>query len=267
VGPWLAARSYTFGVGRRRAEERNARRIERARPLDLPALSSLEITVVLEHEHDPGFLGAAAASYLIRTERGSVLVDVGHGDARHAFEHNARKLGLTDADIDVLDVLDVRRVHNALVLDQGVASTGPLARMLYFHGMVEEQAVLAHLEGKGLVVLIGPCHPGVESILALARHLSDEPLYAIGGGLNLPVTGSRRSAMGVQTQQLFGTGKPPWDRLDEADLDHAIEVLNRAAPRRLLLSAHNSCDHALDRLHREVEAETEILRAGATYRL
>jgi 7,8-dihydropterin-6-yl-methyl-4-(beta-D-ribofuranosyl)aminobenzene 5'-phosphate synthase len=309
VGPWLAARSYAFGAGQRRAEELNTRRIEAARPLDMPALRSLDLTVVVEQRHDPGFLGAAAVSYLVRSERGSLLMDVGGAD-HPALEHNARKLGLTTADIGALlishrqaapagglatrrrkpirlpanlsggtrkpclvpadceaDALDVRRVERAVVLDQGMASTGPLARMLYFRGMMEEQAVVARLKDRGLVVLIGAGHPAIESILALVRRLSDEPLYAIGGGLNLPVTGSRRGRMGVQTQRLFGTGKPVWDRIDEADLDRTIVTLNRAAPQRLLLSAHNSCDHALDRLGREVVAEVEVLRAGATYRL
>jgi 7,8-dihydropterin-6-yl-methyl-4-(beta-D-ribofuranosyl)aminobenzene 5'-phosphate synthase len=139
--------------------------------------------------------------------------------------------------------------------------------MLFFFGLMEEQAIVARLEGKGLIVLTGCGHPTIGMILRMVRRLSDEPLYAIGGGLHLPITRSRGRRMGLETQQVFGTGKPIWSRIDEGDLSRTILELNRAAPRRLLLSAHDSCDHALERLEREVDAEVEVLRAGATYEI
>lgn len=308
VIPWLAARSFRFLSGEREATQLNARRVMRAGPLELPALRSLEITVVVEQEHEEGFLGDAAVSYLIRSDRGSVLMDIGFGTEHPAFPQNANRLDLTMEDVDALlishlhldhmgglaaqrakriclpdgfsagprkpclvpadceaDNLTVQRVDRPTVLEQGLATTGPLARMLYFFGLMEEQAVVARLEGKGLVVLTGCGHPTVEVIMRMVRRLSDEPLYAFGGGLHLPITRSRSRRMGVEMQQLFGTGKPIWSRIDDDDLTSTIRALNHAAPRRLLLSAHDTCDYAIDRLIREVDADVEVFRAGATY--
>jgi hypothetical protein len=42
-----------------------------------------------------------------------------------------------------------------------------------------------------------------------------------------------------------------------------ITRINEAAPKRVLLSAHDTCDHALDRLAGELNAETAVLEAGA----
>jgi len=35
----------------------------------------------------------------------------------------------------------------------------------------------------------------------------------------------------------------------------------------VFLSAHDTCDHALGRMQRELEASTEVLRAGGIYNL
>jgi 7,8-dihydropterin-6-yl-methyl-4-(beta-D-ribofuranosyl)aminobenzene 5'-phosphate synthase len=66
---------------------------------------------------------------------------------------------------------------------------------------------------------------------------------------------------------LLGTGKPPWQRIGDDDLTGTITHINEAAPKRVLLSAHDTCDHALDRLGRELKAKTMVLAAGQTYRL
>jgi hypothetical protein len=34
---------------------------------------------------------------------------------------------------------------------------------------------------------------------------------------------------------------------------------------KFYLSGHDTCDHALDRMMKELDAETQILEAGATY--
>ncbi|MFN2227262.1 MAG: hypothetical protein ACK2UY_13160, partial [Anaerolineae bacterium] len=89
----------------------------------------------------------------------------------------------------------------------------------------------------------------------------------VGGGLHFPVTGGRGNRAGIQFQTLLGTGKPPWQRITDEELGRTIAVLNAAGPQRVYLSAHDTCDHALDRLLNELQAETQVLEAGATYRL
>ena len=69
---------------------------------------------------------------------------------------------------------------------------------------------------------------------------------------------SRRSA---------GTGKPPWRRITDQELGRTIQAINTAAPRKMFLSAHDTCDYSLDRMKRELQAPTEVLTAGSVYDL
>jgi 7,8-dihydropterin-6-yl-methyl-4-(beta-D-ribofuranosyl)aminobenzene 5'-phosphate synthase len=153
------------------------------------------------------------------------------------------------------------------LLAAGMASTGPLARSLFILGHTEEQALLARVKNKGLVLFTGCGHPTIEVILEMAERLSNEPLYALGGGLHFPVTGGRGSRAGIQFQTIMGTGKPPWQRISDEDLSRTISAMNVAGPEKVFLSGHDTCDHALDRMKRELKAESEVLKAGATYRI
>lgn len=153
------------------------------------------------------------------------------------------------------------------LLAAGIGTTGPLSRSLFFLGPVEEQAMLVRLKDRGLVVVTGCGHPGLELILGMARRLVDEPVYAVAGGLHFPVTSGRGHYPGFQAQMLFGTGRPPWRRITNDDLTRAIETLRKANIKRLLLSAHDTCDHAIARFTNELDAEVEVLSAGGTYRL
>ena len=158
-------------------------------------------------------------------------------------------------------------VKEPQLLTAGIGSTGPLARSLFLFGYTEEQALLARVKDKGLVVFTGCGHPTIEVILEMAGRLSKEPLYAIGGGLHFPVTGGRGNRAGIQFQTVLGTGKPPWQRITDEDLSRTIAAINGAGPKKVYLSGHDTCDYALDRLEKELEAKAEVLNAGATYRL
>jgi 7,8-dihydropterin-6-yl-methyl-4-(beta-D-ribofuranosyl)aminobenzene 5'-phosphate synthase len=100
-------------------------------------------------------------------------------------------------------------VNGPRLLSAGIASTGPLARSLFMFGLTQEQALVARVKDKGLVVFSGCGHPTIEVILEMASRLSDAPLYAVGGGLHFPVTGGRGNRAGIQFQTMIGTGKPP----------------------------------------------------------
>ena len=65
---------------------------------------------------------------------------------------------------------------------------------------------------------------------------------------------------------MLGTGKPPWRRITDDDLSQTIDFINQAGAKKVFLSGHDSCDHSLARMQRELKAETDILKAGATYR-
>ena len=66
---------------------------------------------------------------------------------------------------------------------------------------------------------------------------------------------------------IWGTGKPLWERITDDDLTHTINNLNAINPKYVFLSAHDTCDYAIDRFKNELNSETTVLRAGATYQL
>ncbi len=308
--PWLLIRNRRFQENRAQAAALDRARIAGAAPLALPALESLELTVLVEWRAREGFIGDAGVSYWFKSERGALLYDVGFGPARPAFPHNAARLGFHLDQVEALVISHLHADHmgglaaqrarqvtvptelmpsepkpcflpdraaapgfraelvtHPRVLGAGIASTGPLARSLFMFGLTEEQALLARIKGKGLAVFTGCGHPTIEVILGMVARLSDEPLYALGGGLHFPVTGGRGNRAGIQFQTLVGTGKPPWQRITDEDLSRAIAAINRAGPQRVYLSGHDTCDYALDRMVRELNAETVVLEAGATYRI
>ncbi len=307
--PKLLWRNRTYRANRDLAQQANRERIERAQALDLPSLDFLELTVLVDEKTSHGFRGDPGVSYLIRTNEGMLLFDVGFGPDSSVLGHNLEKLNM---DLDQVAAVVISHLHpdhmggmvafrsncvriptelSALkgktcylpgeakaedlsgqvvqgprLLAAGIGTTGPLARSLFFLGLCQEQALVARIKDKGVVVITGCGHPTVEVILDMVRRLSREPLYAIAGGLHFPVTESRLRRRGVQLQMFLGTGKPPWQRIGDEDLSHTIAHVNEAAPKRVLLSAHDTCDHALDRLAGELRADTTVMEAGQSYR-
>ena len=161
----------------------------------------------------------------------------------------------------------VELVEEPSMLAAGIASTGPLARSLFLLGWTEEQAILARIKDKGLVVLTGCGHPTIETIIKMVKSLSDEPIYAVGGGLHFPVTDSPLRKPGLKVQMIWGTGKPPWKRITEKDLEQTIKFLNVIKPTHVFLSAHDTCDYSINRFKNDLESETTVLRAGGVYKI
>lgn len=308
--PLLAIKNQRFVKDRERADQENRERMEQAVPLDLPQLEYLKLTPLVEWRTVPGFAGEPGVSYLIQTDRGSLLFDLGFGADSGVLAANAAKLGVSFDQVDALMISHMHVDHigggafatgntvlppaelgdpanktcylpekatvqgfrpevveRPRMLCAGLATTGPLARRLFLMGWCEEQTLLARVRGKGLVVITGCGHPGLETILAMVARLSDEPIHAVIGGLHYPLTESRLKKPGLEATMVFGTGKPPWQRINQRDLERAVELLRRARPRRLLLSAHDTCDYALEKFAKEVNAQCEVLQAGRSYLL
>jgi 7,8-dihydropterin-6-yl-methyl-4-(beta-D-ribofuranosyl)aminobenzene 5'-phosphate synthase len=165
------------------------------------------------------------------------------------------------------DGFEVEVVSQPRLLTEGSASTGPLARRLFFLGWVEEQAVVIRLQGKGVVVFSGCGHPTLPVILEMVTRMTSDPIYAIGGGLHLPLTQGRVGSLGIDLQTILGTGKPPWKRTTQEDIDVIARTIRDANPQRVFLSAHDSCDEALSRLAGAVDCDVDVLEAGGVYRL
>ncbi len=306
--PLLVKKTKVFHRIRRETAEKNQQRITSAEPLALPALTSFRLDVIVEERAEPGFGQDSGVSYLVATNLGKVLFDVGFGPDTGTFERNFRRLGLSMDGLDGVVVshlhldhmgglraqrsreiripealrpsgllpcfvpadcssrcFSIRTVPGPMTLAAGLCSTGPLATCCFFFGAGHEQSAIAHLADRGLVLLIGCGHPTFELILEMVRRLSSAPIYAVVGGLHLPVRDSRISKGGFALQRLLGTGKDVFNPISDQELTRTIKALKRANPKRVLLSAHDSCDHALERIQHELSGEVEVLKAGHSY--
>ncbi len=292
------------------ARKDNRRLLAAAVPLALPELERLDLTVLLEEFHKPGFGHAPGISYHLKTELGGLLFDLGYGDEESGLDRNIRKMRVDFTDTDALVIshlhpdhmggfkaskqrqvplpsgcealegrpcyvpdladsksFDIQKISKPGMLPAGIGTTGPLARSLFLMGPTREQTLIARIRGKGIVVITGCGHPTIKTILAMVKRLTDEPLYAVIGGLHLPVTDSPLKRQGLKVQMIWGTGKPPWQRITDKEVDQAIQALNQAGVKHLYLSGHDICRYAIDRLDRELHADVVCLEAGQTLRI
>ncbi len=306
--PLLFFRNRQFKQYAESAQALNEERIKKAGKLELPELTHFALSVLVEHKAEQGFLHSPGVSYLINTDQGALLFDVGYGPENSVLASNAKHMHFTMDQVDGVVISHLHPDHmggvkaareNQVILPQeleppagmtcflpaksrangfkvklveapgmlsaGVASTGPLARSLFLMGWTEEQAIVARIKDKGLVIFTGCGHPTIETIIRMVRKLSDEPIYAVGGGLHFPVTDSPFQKAGVKVQMILGTGKPPWQKITVEDLEQTIAFLNEVKPKHVFLSAHDTCDYSIDRFKNDLSAETTVLRAGATY--
>lgn len=116
----------------------------------------------------------------------------------------------------------------------GIASLGVIPRQLFFFGWTPEQALAIHVEGKGLVLVVGCGHPTIQRIVERAEQLFDAPIYGIIGGLHFPVTTKI-------VQRYVGTDNWPWNPANKQTVEAAITAMKIRQPRLLALSPHDSC--------------------------
>jgi len=294
----------------KKAEEANQRRYESVEHLPLPPVDYLELTVLLELKALPGFIGDCGISYMLKTNKGSLLFDLGFGKERTGIIPNAQKLGFNIDQVGGVIIshnhwdhmggmqnvkqnrvkipkelgdpsgkpcwlsvpsdgenLDCHFVKKPQILAAGIASIGPISRAMFFQGYCDEQTIICNIKDKGLAILTGCGHPTIERILKIVSLISDEPVYAVIGGLHLPIKSSRITRRGVRLQFIMGSGLPPWKRLTDKDITRTVATLNNVGAKKILLSAHDTCDYALNRFKNELDGDIEILKAGATYKL
>jgi 7,8-dihydropterin-6-yl-methyl-4-(beta-D-ribofuranosyl)aminobenzene 5'-phosphate synthase len=120
---------------------------------------------------------------------------------------------------------------------------------------VTEQSLAVHVRGLGLVLVTGCGHPGTTVLLDLAARTLGLPVHAVVGGLHLPVHGYPGIA-------LFGSPRPPWDLLGEADVDAALGALTLADVRMVGLSPHDSTPWAARRFQDVYGDMARTLRVG-----
>ena len=109
--PMLFVKNRRYKQNVVKSQKANIERIERAKPLEMPELGHFELTVLLEQKAEPGFLGAPGVSYLIKTDRGSLLFDLGYGPEMPALAHNSTKLNFKIGEIGALVISHLHPDH------------------------------------------------------------------------------------------------------------------------------------------------------------
>lgn len=141
--------------------------------------------------------------------------------------------------------LDPICAERPTVIAKGVASIGAIPAQLFFLGKTPEQALACHVEGKGMVLIVGCGHQTLPKIIGRAETLFTKPVYGIIGGLHYPVTGGRDHVLGIPLEKYVGTGKVPWHPITMHEVLNNIHLLQARRPRVVALSAHDSCDASL----------------------
>ncbi|HEX2913052.1 MAG TPA: MBL fold metallo-hydrolase [Chloroflexia bacterium] len=136
-------------------------------------------------------------------------------------------------------------VKAASCLAEDVGTTGPLPRQLVM-GYIKEQALVVNLAGKGLVVIIGCGHPGVEALVQRAEEVFQTPVYAVIGGFHLLITGDRSGSTRLKPQRLLGSSELPWKIPQKEETYRVIAFLKSKAVELVSVSAHDSCDWSLE---------------------
>ena len=255
-----------------------------------------------------GLRGEPGVSYLVKTDRQTVLFDLGFNrqkDEMSPLQANLRALGLERDKLDgifishnhldhvggfahqrrrapAVDQLARETVGNAPVwtptpmflpggptttvtgpmeLLPGLASTGPLTAHLYFLGVIHEQALLAPMAGKGLVLVTGCGHPGIVEMVRFARGVTGMTVFAVVGGLHLVCTKGR-----TKLQKHLGASHPPWAFPREKDVRRIAGELKTLGVRQVAPSAHDTCDAALRILREEFGDGYVEVKVGRGYR-
>lgn len=136
-------------------------------------------------------------------------------------------------------------VDGPQVLARGVASTGPLPVQLYGAGHTEEQALAVNVAGRGLVIILGCGHPGVQALVERAQQMLQQPVYAVIGGMHLPVTDDRVRLGPIRMQRLMASTDPPWRPAGPEVTYRVIHYLQETGISLVSPSAHDSCDWSL----------------------
>lgn len=117
------------------------------------------------------------------------------------------------------------------------------------------------------MVITGCGHPDLAALREMAGKIGTEKIYALVGGLHLPIKRGRMRKAGIDMQRIIGTGLPPWQQPGGEELSRTVSLLKEINPERVLLSPHDSSDFALNFISSKLTAKTDVLKSGDTFQL
>ncbi|OPL11571.1 MAG: MBL fold metallo-hydrolase [Firmicutes bacterium ML8_F2] len=157
---------------------------------------------------------------------------------------------------------EVHVIEEPTRLDRGIASIGIIPRYLFLLGETLEHSLAVNVAGKGIVIIVGCGHQGIENILERTGSLFDEPIYGLIGGLHFPVNGGRMNIGPLNLQHIVASDDPPWKGLDEKKVEQTIIAIKNKGIKKIALSAHDSSDWSLDRFQNAFQDSYLPLKVG-----
>jgi len=157
-------------------------------------------------------------------------------------------------------------VHAAdpLVIGKGLASTGTIPRRLAM-GWIDEQALAVHVDGRGIVLIVGCGHQTIPKLLKRYDDVFAEPLYGVIGGLHFPVPDGRLVVLGMNAQRRLGSGRGVLEPLGMEEVQEHLSMLKGRNLGLVGLGGHDSSDDviamyrdAFDRAYRDVRVGERI---------
>ncbi len=137
----------------------------------------------------------------------------------------------------------VSQMKDPGVIADGIASIGSIQSPMFFFGPTFEQALALNVEGKGIVVIVGCGHQGIQKIIDRVEALFDTPIYGIIGGLHLPIPnfpGEDNTWSGLPIYKFIMTRRPLWEPWHKDDRIYALNYLKARNPKIVSLSPHDS---------------------------
>ncbi len=158
--------------------------------------------------------------------------------------------------------LSVKVVKEPAKITDGVATIGIYPRSLFLIGYTSEQSLAVNVKGKGIVLIIGCGHQGVDNILKRTQEIFDEPVYGIIGGVHLPVRGGRVMAGPFNLQNIVGVDRRPLRGIRESDVYNSIQAIKKNNPSLVSISPHDSSDWTIEKFKEAFTGKYIELQAG-----
>ncbi len=156
----------------------------------------------------------------------------------------------------------VKVINDPEIIDKGIASIGIYPRSLFLIGYIVEQSLAINVKGKGIVLIIGCGHQGIDNIINRVTDIFDEPIYGIIGGLHLPVKGGRVMIGPLNMQNIVGVDRRPLRGMRESDVNQALNSIKRINPQIVSLSPHDSSDWTIKKFKESFGNKYIELQAG-----
>jgi 7,8-dihydropterin-6-yl-methyl-4-(beta-D-ribofuranosyl)aminobenzene 5'-phosphate synthase len=147
----------------------------------------------------------------------------------------------------------------------GVASTGPIARRLFI-GRIDEQALVIHLEGRGLVAIVGCGHQTMPKLLQHIRENFDAPLIGLIGDVHYPHPEGRLWMYGIEVQRRLASGEGLWAPLGIEQIGAELTAF-AGQLQFLALGSHDTSDAVLDLAERTLGDRFQRVVAGEPIRV